>query len=304
VNREERQARARASLEGLALGDAFGEQFFNPANHHHLEARTLPPGPWRWTDDTEMACSVYAELVEHGEIRPDSLITRFAQHHDPARGYSAATSALLEAVRAGGSWRELASAPVGGRGSWGNGAAMRVAPLGAWFADDLEEAAHQAALSAEVTHTHPEGLAGAIAVAVAAAIAASADEPPAPADFLDAVLDHVPAGLVHRGIRTARELPDDTPPEHTAATLGNGSRISAPDTVPFCLWVAAHHLDDDEEALWTTVAADGDLDTTSAILGGIAASRDTGAAVPASWHLSREPLPTDWTDDMRTPTSP
>ena len=46
---------------------------------------------------------------------------------------------------------------------------MIVAPLGAFFSDDLEKAAEQARLSAEVTHGHPEGQAGAIAIAVAAA---------------------------------------------------------------------------------------------------------------------------------------
>src|SRR5262245_24425657 len=54
---------------------------------------------------------------------------------------------------------------VDGPGSWGNGAAMRVAPPGAFFAGDPAEAAWQAALSATVTHTHPEAVAGAIAAA-------------------------------------------------------------------------------------------------------------------------------------------
>ncbi len=44
-----------------------------------------------------------------------------------------------------------------GLGSFGNGAAMRAAPLGAWFAGDVETVIQQAILSAEVTHAHPEG---------------------------------------------------------------------------------------------------------------------------------------------------
>ena len=51
--------------------------------------------------------------------------------------------------------------------------------------------------------------------------------------------------------------------------LGNGSRITAPDTVPFALWCAARHIDDYAEALWTTVSAGGDNDTNCAIVGGI-----------------------------------
>jgi len=70
--------------------------------------------------------------------------------------------------------------------------------------------------------------------------------------------------------------------------VGNGSRVSAPDTVPFCLWCAAKHFDNYEEALWTTVSGLGDCDTTCAIMGGIvvmAAGRDS---IPARWIASRD----------------
>ncbi|MER6005354.1 ADP-ribosylglycohydrolase family protein [Nonomuraea angiospora] len=42
-------------------------------------------------------------------------------------------------VREGGDWRTLSAELFDGKGSWGNGAAMRVAPLGAWFANDLPQ---------------------------------------------------------------------------------------------------------------------------------------------------------------------
>jgi type I restriction enzyme M protein len=48
--------------------------------------------------------------------------------------------------------------------SYGNGSAMRVAPVG-WFANSLEECEALAAATAEVTHNHPEGVKGAVAVA-------------------------------------------------------------------------------------------------------------------------------------------
>ncbi len=52
----------------------------------------------------------------------------------------------------------------------GNGAAMRVAPIGAYFADDLDKVLYYAQASAEVTHAHIEGIVGAMAVAVASAL--------------------------------------------------------------------------------------------------------------------------------------
>ncbi|MFI7230406.1 ADP-ribosylglycohydrolase family protein [Nonomuraea angiospora] len=152
-------ARAAASLHGLALGDAFGSQFFLPTNRHALSSRLPPPSPWQWTDDTEMACSVYRVLADHGTIDQDELAASFATRHDFDRGYGPATNRMLRLVREGGDWRALSAELFDGKGSWGNGAAMRVAPLGAWFADDLTQVVRQAVLSAQVTHTHPEAVA-------------------------------------------------------------------------------------------------------------------------------------------------
>ena len=51
-------------------------------------------------------------------------------------------------------------------GSFGNGSAMRVSAAG-WLYKSLEETRHMAALTAEVTHNHPEGIKGAEATAAA-----------------------------------------------------------------------------------------------------------------------------------------
>ncbi|MEV0829995.1 ADP-ribosylglycohydrolase family protein [Nonomuraea rubra] len=149
--------RAAASRHGLALGGAFGSQFFVPADRHALSSRLLPPAPWQWTDDTEMACSIYRVLADHGTIDQDELAVSFAALHDFDRGYGPATNRMLRLVREGGDWR-LASAVRGAfrrRGLVGQRRRDAGDALGAWFADDLTEAVRQATLSARVTHTHP-----------------------------------------------------------------------------------------------------------------------------------------------------
>ncbi len=70
--------------------------------------------------------------------------------------------------------------------------------------------------------------------------------------------------------------------------FGSGYEVSAQDTVPFCIWCAAHHLDDFEEALRRTVRGLGDCGTTCAIVGGIDAL--SAAAIPLLWLNRREPL--------------
>ncbi|QKW29796.1 ADP-ribosylglycohydrolase family protein [Streptomyces seoulensis] len=285
--------RALASARGLAVGDALGSQFFVPVNHPLLKRREPPPGTWQWTDDTEMACSVVAVLAAHQRIDQDALAHSFAHHHDFDRGYGPAVNRLLRLVREGGEWRELAAALFDGRGSWGNGAAMRIAPLGAWYADDPEQATHQAEISAYPTHQHREAVVGAMAVAAAAALAAAPGGPPSPQALLDGVIALVPArSAVGAGLRRARDMLDYGDAGTVAAVLGCGRRTSAHDTVPFALWSAARRLGDFEDAFWTTAQVGGDVDTTCAIVGGVLAAGAAGAP-PDEWVRRTEALP-EW----------
>ncbi|WP_405920291.1 ADP-ribosylglycohydrolase family protein [Streptomyces longwoodensis] len=287
-----RLERALASLRGLAVGDALGSQFFVPVNVPLLKRRELPSGPWQWTDDTEMACSVVAVLAAHGRIDQDALARSFAEHHDFDRGYGPAVNRLLRLVREGGDWRELSAALFNGQGSWGNGAAMRIAPLGAWYADDPEQATHQAEISAYPTHQHREAVVGAMAVAAAAALAAAPDGPPTPESLLDGVIALVPRSAVGAGLRRARDMLDYGDAATVAAVLGCGRRTTAHDTVPFAVWSAARSLGGYEEAFWTTAQVGGDVDTTCAIVGGIVAAGRAGAP-PAAWAERTESLP-EW----------
>jgi ADP-ribosylglycohydrolase len=289
---EVRLDRALACLRGLSVGDALGSQYFVPVNYPLLKRREVPSGPWQWTDDTEMAGSVVAVLAAHHRIDQDALARSFAEHHDFDRGYGPAVNRLLRLVREGGDWRELAAALFKGQGSWGNGAAMRIAPLGAWYADDPEQATHQAEISAYTTHQHREGVVGAMAVAAAAAFAAAPDGPPGAEALLDGVIDLVPKSAVGAGLRRARDMLDYGDPGTVAAVLGCGRRTTAHDTVPFALWSAARALGDYEQAFWTTAQVGGDVDTTCAIVGGVIAAGKAGTP-PTEWVDRTEPLP-DW----------
>ncbi|MBT2898380.1 MULTISPECIES: ADP-ribosylglycohydrolase family protein [unclassified Streptomyces] len=283
---------ARRSLESLALGDAFGERWFplfrEPRQAvNEIRARRTPPEPrWHWTDDTALALALTRSLDEHGHVDQDHLALAYALAFDAdqARGYGHGMHLLLpRLLESPADWRTLAPGLFDG-GSLGNGAAMRVAPLGARFHDDLDHAAAQAALSAEVTHAHPDGIAGAVAVAVAAALSARGEL------TLDAVADRTPEGPVRDGVRRAARTPFTTEPWKAADLLGNGQRIRAEDTVPFALWTATRHGDDLEAALWATAEGLGDVDTTCAITGGVVGAATGTAGAPEDWLRRREPL--------------
>lgn len=252
----------------------------------------MPDDVWRYTDDTEMALSVVAVLRRFAGIDQDALAQHFSKHFDASRGYGTGAMKLLNRLRSGDDWRAVSRELFEGEGSFGNGGAMRVAPVGAYFADDLAAAVTNARKSAEVTHAHPEGVAGAVAVAAAAAVASRLpddDAKPSLPDFFEQVLPHIPEGEVRDNCLTASNIAAGSPGE-AAEALGNGRNMAAMDTVPIALWCAAHYLDDYEEAMWQLAAIGGDVDTTCAIAGGVIACY-AAETIPAAWIERREDLP-------------
>jgi ADP-ribosylglycohydrolase len=283
-----RRVLATDSLAGLSVGDALGAQFFVPGiRAADLVAGRTPAPPWPWTDDTEEACCLVAVLDE-GELDRDRFADLLGRHHDPYRGYGPGAVVMLRLIREGTPWPIAAAEAFDGQGSAGNGAAMRAAPLGAWHADSLARAATQGARAAEVTHAHPDGIAGGVAVAVAASAAAAGRLDGHRPDLLGVVVAHTGAGRVRDGLAAARRI---TRAGQAADELGSGARAMAYDTVPFALWVAARHLDDYPAAIAACVSAGGDVDTTCAIAGGVVAAYTGLAGIPADWLTAREPLP-------------
>jgi ADP-ribosylglycohydrolase len=298
---------ARTSLLGLAVGDAFGTML--DGHGAELAARAAkrlisPQRPWRWTDDTAMAVSIVELLGERGTIEPDALAAAFVRRfeREPNRGYGAGAYALLSRVSMGAPWRDEAARLFRGKGSFGNGAAMRAAPIGAFFAPDLERVRVEALRSAEPTHAHPDGAAGAVAIAVAAAIASTG--PAARHRLIAEVARWTPDGLTRDGLLRAEQLGLGFDVQLAGEELGTGSSVTSHDTVPFAVWSAARHLDSYEEALWTATAHPGldlasnalaifavDRDTVGAIVGGIVACATGVDGIPLLWREATEPVP-------------
>lgn len=291
-----RIGRALTSLQGLSVGDAFGECFFTDRSvvEGRIAGRHAPPSPWFYTDDTIMARSIVRVLATHGRIDQDSLAKLFSEEftRQPNRGYGSTAASILRSIGCGVPWVKVAKEVFGGLGSMGNGAAMRAAPLGAFFSDDVEEVIREAGLSAEVTHLHPDGKAGAIAVALAAAwIVENSDQRDRDArDMIAFTYEKTPDCDTRRGLKKALELPLSSPSDAAAVVLGNGHKIISSDTVPFCVWNAAKHLGRYEDALWSTVGCFGDRDTTCAIVGSLVALSVGEAGIPRSWIEAREDL--------------
>src|SRR5262249_17076110 len=130
ISQSDNYERSLCSLDGLSVGDAFGDRFFAHPDvvEGLIEARALPPSPWHFTDNTMMALSITSVLLQRQCIEQDILAQSFAEYYDPDRGYGPAMHRLLIQIREGEDWKDIASNQFCGQGSYGNGAAMRVAP--------------------------------------------------------------------------------------------------------------------------------------------------------------------------------
>jgi len=242
-----------------------------------------------------MALGIFECLSLFKEINQDALAWIFAKNFksDPERGYGKMTRRLLTQFSEGGSWRKL-SASAFGSGSFGNGSAMRVPPIGAYFYGDIGRVCAAAAASAQITHFHPEATAGAIAVASATAEAVNARhlEPTEAAQAIwKSILRWTPSGRTLSALELAHTIPADTPPSEVARTVGCGYEVSCQDTVPFAIWNACRNLKDFREALFSTVEVGGDCDTNCAIVCGIVAAYGTSTCIPDRWLEVRERLP-------------
>jgi ADP-ribosylglycohydrolase len=315
MTNDQRLESAKKSLLGISIGDAFGECFFGDmdAMLDRISRREIPPTSWEFTDDTVMALAIFEELqIEflernphqqmQGTINQDRLAQTFARNYrmDDRRGYGGTAHKILREIGQGGDWRTVSSAVFDGMGSMGNGAAMRAAPIGACFSDDLDRVAVMARASAEVTHFNTEGIAGAIAVAVAAALAVqtrAGNDIRTPTEFIEQVAMWTPESDTKYKIAKAATFPSHTHIETLKTVLGNGTNVMAQDTVPYCIWCAAHHLTHFEEALWKAVSILGDRDTICAIVGGIVILSSPPATVPPTWIDQVEDV---FTSDFRS----
>jgi type I restriction enzyme M protein len=144
---------------GAIIGDICGSIYeFN--NEKDIDKLVLFGKDCYPTDDSVMTAAVARALMDSWgdsdrKIRQTLVFSmQYYGHLFPGAGYG------------GRFYNWLRDVDVKPYNSWGNGSGMRVSPVG-WMYDSLEDTLHAAKLTAEVTHSHPEGIKGAQAIAAA-----------------------------------------------------------------------------------------------------------------------------------------
>jgi poly(ADP-ribose) glycohydrolase ARH3 len=272
--------RFRGALLGLAVGDAFGARFegHDPewiAYHFATPAdlfAAAPDSALMYTDDTQMMIGVAETLIEHGTIVEDALCHAFVMNYDPRRGYGMGARRVIEAMMSGVDHRRVAETHFPG-GSFGNGAAMRVAPVGLAYHDDPDRVWDEAGRSAGPTHTHPLGVEGAQVLALAVALCVRGVGWPEIFEELAARCHTEP---FRHAIRRAASSSDAS----EAGILGN--EITAQRSVPTALALAATNPDDYALTIGRAVHLGGDTDTIAAMAGALAGASLGVGAIPAT----------------------
>ncbi|MBN1488201.1 MAG: ADP-ribosylglycohydrolase family protein, partial [Anaerolineae bacterium] len=273
-------------LVGSALGDAIGELAFSHITVPTLRARIAQLATLTYTDDTAMTLGLAESLIQLGVVDEQALgdIFRKNYRHEPNRGYAIGPPTIFSRVEQESiSYVTAAQELFDGEGSYGNGAAMRIAPLGLLFYDspDLNDWARRSAM---VTHAHPIGIDGAVVLASAISQVVTLDprQQFPLGNFAQRLMTvaHTPEmqealGLVHNML--------DTGVESWSVGMRVGQGVAAHKSVPFAIYAFLRHPQSFVECLFCAVLNAGDRDTVGAMAGAL-----SGA------YLGFENLPQNW----------
>ena len=163
ISQEILQDKFRGAILGCFLGDAFGSGFegMHPDRavfHMSILSKKFPR---QYTDDTDMTLALAESIIQSGKVDPEDIAKQFSLYCDLTRGYAIGTIKAILALRAGLKWHQVARI-VFEKGSFGNGAAMRVSPVGLFYHHDLDSLQEAAIKQANITHVHPLGQWGAV----------------------------------------------------------------------------------------------------------------------------------------------
>ena len=283
------------SLLGTAVGDILGagvegysrEEILNTyreVRHFLHSGREFGC----YTDDTEMTVALAQSILACGGVDAEHCAGAYAGFYTPWRGYGAGAHAALNALAQGVDYKETGYLMFKS-GSFGNGGAMRIAPVGLVYCNkndaELKKAVYDAVMC---THLHPEGIDGALVQAKAVALLTNIENPAGfkPDAFLDTLYNISASSAMKMKIMYLRDmLNKDISDEQAINYLGNG--IRAVEAVSCALLALVRYYPEPEEAVVKSVNFGGDTDTIGAMTGA-----QIGALHGKDW------IPKRWLDDM------
>ena len=287
------------ALLGTAVSDALGmpvESWTHKKindRYGHLDKMVdgwMPKG--HYTDDTQLMIGVAESLIDCKGFSGKHMALQFLDNFEAFRGYGPGSLRVFQRLSFGMTWDE-AGQHIYGAGSYGNGGAMRIAPVGVLYHNRPDVLIETALNSARITHTHPLGMEGALIQAYAVGLSASTD-PMLLEQFDKIEFIKTLSGLVEEEYYLVKlkkiieflerdELPDI---EEIIPVLGIGVR--AHDSVPMALYCFLSKCDSFKDAVTYAVSMGGDTDTIGAMTGAMAGALHGQSDIPEQWVQTLE----------------
>jgi len=254
--------------------------------HKMLDGR-LPAG--HYTDDTEMMIGVAESLIDKRGFDGRHMAFRFVKNYNSFRGYGFGATQVLKSIGSGMPWDEASKKLFEGLGSYGNGAAMRIAPVGIVYYDNIQELRSTAEKVSRITHSHELGVEGAILQAYAVALAASSTTSTKleANSFLKKLDKFVGNNVFKEKLQRLRQLLTYKPSRaKVVVELGNG--IEAFNSVPTAIYSFLSHSSSFKESVVYAVGLGGDADTIGAMAGAISGAYHGVESIPEGWKNGLE----------------
>jgi poly(ADP-ribose) glycohydrolase ARH3 len=276
---------------GSAIGDAIGELAFSYPEKESLITQLKQTPELTYTDDTAMVIGLAESILKDGGIDQHRLGETFHENflREPWRGYASGPPTIFSQVQEHGvTYREAAKKIFGGRGSFGNGAAMRVVPVGLFFYHS-RNLYDQATASSEVTHTHPIGIDGAAvqARAVAQAVLLDTKEKISTADFIQGLINFSRTAEIESKMKLVKDLiASEALPDDAMKKIGRS--VAVHESMPFAIYAFLKHATSFEACLFCAILNGGDRDTLGAMAGAISGAYLGFESIPESWRKKLE----------------
>ena len=283
----------RGAVLGCFLGDAFGANFEGMGPDRatfHLDILSKKFSR-NYTDDTDMTLALAESIVQAGGVDPEDIAKQFSLRCDLTRGYAIGTIKAVLALRAGLKWHQVGRM-VFENGSFGNGAAMRVSPVGLFYHCDLDKIQEEAITQASITHVHPLGQWGAVMQACCVGLAVSQDpkRPFKKEQMVTNLREVLWRGQIEymKALNKIEEMVVEEKKlesRQVVRSLGNG--VEALFSVPSACYIAITYSPDFCDAIRAAISLGGDTDTIAGMVGAI-----VGA------HVGEKGLPVEWVEQL------
>jgi len=294
VNEQLLRSKFLGALVGTGVGDSLGAFFegHRQVNPERIGIVVESREILTYTDDTHMMIGIAESLIRCKGFNGKDMARTFTRNYElePYRGYGAGPPHIFRLVRAGVAWDEAARGLYRG-GSFGNGSAMRIAPVGVFYHDNPSMLREIACKSSQITHAHQLGKEGAVLQAYAIALAANLEPSPplGRRDFLAKLAGYVSTEVYKEKLNRIESLLNESDKGKIISELGNG--IEAFNSVPTAIYCFLSHPHSFAQAITHAIGLGGDTDTIGAMTGAICGAYLGFDSIPGRWKDKLENRP-------------